>query len=134
MPILRLWYFIVNKNFILSIIAANNKLEHKLVLMVALTKLIFISKASFYSDTRRLILDFPLFAGEKSPIFLVLTKTNEATLFAYITVTIIKYILLCFQARESGTLHKYQLPQLDLVQRYAVACEPRILALNSNSS
>ena len=38
------------------------------------------------------------------------------------------------QGRESGTIHNYILPHLELTKRFAVACEPRLLALNATSS
>lgn len=37
-------------------------------------------------------------------------------------------------ARESGTIHKYSFPNLELIQRYAVAYEPKRMSLNCNSS
>ncbi|CAK8696266.1 unnamed protein product [Clavelina lepadiformis] len=37
-------------------------------------------------------------------------------------------------ARESGTLHRYTLVQLELTHRYAISSEPRQLALNCTSS
>jgi len=36
--------------------------------------------------------------------------------------------------RESGTIHRYKLPNVELTHRYAVACEPRKIALNCISS
>nr|XP_009858071.1 WD repeat-containing protein 35 [Ciona intestinalis] len=37
-------------------------------------------------------------------------------------------------ARESGTLQRYTLPNLELTHRYAVSCEPKQLALNCTSA
>nr|CAB3267696.1 WD repeat-containing protein 35 [Phallusia mammillata] len=41
---------------------------------------------------------------------------------------------LVIAARESGTLHRYTFPHLELTHRYAVNCEPRHLSLNCNST
>lgn len=41
-----------------------------------------------------------------------------------------KYFNLKIKGRESGTIHRYKLPNVELTHRYAVACEPRKIALN----